>query len=332
MTSSPTDVSRSGSCAAKAGLASRSGRDEQDVDRAGPDVGQHLRPGVEVGGVDGRGAQPGPLGRGDLVAHERQQRRHHQRRPGALRAQRGRRGPVDRRLAPAGGLHDEHPAVPLDQLLHRPHLVGPRAGVGAGHRRDHPLEDCGRAARRHRAHASILVALRRTSRRGGHPVDGPASAAPWTAARCGRAAPVNSPRTCRAGRPGPSGPGESPSVTDNDTQGPAKVAELVSDIKFAMLTTVDADGELVSRPMAHQEVEADSDLWFFSSRDSRKVEHVRANPHVAVTLASSSTLGLDQRLRLGGRGRPEGQGPVVGRHGGLVPAGSRGRLRSSSSR
>ena len=78
-------------------------------------------------------------------------------------------------------------------------------------------------------------------------------------------------------------------MTDNDTQGPAKVAELVSDIKFAMLTTVDADGELVSRPMAHQEVEADSDLWFFSSRDSRKVDHVRANPHVAVTLASSST-------------------------------------------
>ena len=75
----------------------------------------------------------------------------------------------------------------------------------------------------------------------------------------------------------------------SDTHGPAKVADLASDIKFAMLTTVDAGGELVSRPMAHQEVEADSDLWFFSSRDSRKVEHVRANPHVAVTLASAST-------------------------------------------
>jgi len=78
-------------------------------------------------------------------------------------------------------------------------------------------------------------------------------------------------------------------VTDNDTSGPAKVADLASDIKFAMLTTVDADGELVSRPMAHQEVEADGDVWFFSSRDSRKVEHVQANPHVAVTLASTSS-------------------------------------------
>ena len=84
--------------------------------------------------------------------------------------------------------------------------------------------------------------------------------------------------------------GEQFYVTDTDTtNGPAKVAELASDIKFAMLTTVDADGELVSRPMAHQAVEADSDLWFFSSRDSRKVQHVEANPHVAVTLASSST-------------------------------------------
>ena len=79
-------------------------------------------------------------------------------------------------------------------------------------------------------------------------------------------------------------------MTSTDTtDGSAKVAELVSDIKFAMLTTVDADGELVSRPMAHQDVEADGDLWFFSSRDSRKVAHVQANPHVAVTLASSST-------------------------------------------
>jgi general stress protein 26 len=79
-------------------------------------------------------------------------------------------------------------------------------------------------------------------------------------------------------------------TNDNDSSsGAAKVAELASGITFAMLTTVDADGELVSRPMAHQEVEADSDLWFFSSRDSRKVQHVRANPHVAVTLASSST-------------------------------------------
>ena len=78
-------------------------------------------------------------------------------------------------------------------------------------------------------------------------------------------------------------------MTSESSNGPAKVADLTSDIKFAMLTTVDADGELVSRPMQHQQVEGDGDLWFVSSRDSRKVSHVRSNPHVAVTLASTSS-------------------------------------------
>ena len=41
--------------------------------------------------------------------------------------------------------------------------------------------------------------------------------------------------------------------------------------------------------MSHQDVEFGGDLWFISSRESRKVEHIRANPHVAVTLASSDT-------------------------------------------
>jgi general stress protein 26 len=69
----------------------------------------------------------------------------------------------------------------------------------------------------------------------------------------------------------------------------AKVAELIRDIKFAMLTTVDDQGSFISRPMAHQDVEFDGDLWFFSSRDSRKVEHIQANPHVGVVLASADT-------------------------------------------
>ena len=69
----------------------------------------------------------------------------------------------------------------------------------------------------------------------------------------------------------------------------AKVAELMHGIKFAMLTTLDTDGEFVSRPMAHQDVEFDGDLWFFASSDSRKVDQIGANPHVGVTLSSSST-------------------------------------------
>lgn len=68
-----------------------------------------------------------------------------------------------------------------------------------------------------------------------------------------------------------------------------KLADLARDIKIAMLTTVDADGNFNSRPMAQQEIEGDGDLWFFAETDSSAVAHVTGNPHVGVTLSSSDT-------------------------------------------
>jgi general stress protein 26 len=69
----------------------------------------------------------------------------------------------------------------------------------------------------------------------------------------------------------------------------ADLAKLMSDIRIGMLTTRGEDGRLVSRPMAQQEVEFDGDLWFFAERDSRKVAQLTADPHVALTLTSSTT-------------------------------------------
>ncbi len=66
-----------------------------------------------------------------------------------------------------------------------------------------------------------------------------------------------------------------------------RVAELAKGIRIAMLTTVDDEGQLISRPMAQQEVEFDGDLWFFAERTSRKIMHIVANPQVGVTLTSS---------------------------------------------
>lgn len=78
------------------------------------------------------------------------------------------------------------------------------------------------------------------------------------------------------------------------TEDVRKVAELASGIPIGMMTTIDEDGTLVSRPMAQQEVEFDGDLWFFAERDSRKVRHLQRDPHLALTLTSSSTwLSLD---------------------------------------
>ena len=66
-----------------------------------------------------------------------------------------------------------------------------------------------------------------------------------------------------------------------ETAGVAKLIELIKDIKITMFTTIDAEGHFVSRPMAHQLMEQDGDLWFFAERDSRVVEQITANPHVA---------------------------------------------------
>ncbi len=61
--------------------------------------------------------------------------------------------------------------------------------------------------------------------------------------------------------------------------------ELIKDIDFAMLTTIDADGSLLSRPMSTQEAEFDGDLWFFTSADTGKVGDIRGNNRVNVAYA-----------------------------------------------
>lgn len=74
-----------------------------------------------------------------------------------------------------------------------------------------------------------------------------------------------------------------------DDEAVRTVAGLLEGERFAMLTTVDADGTLMSRPMALQEVEFDGDLWFFAERDSRLTEQIAERPQVNVTVSSSST-------------------------------------------
>lgn len=74
--------------------------------------------------------------------------------------------------------------------------------------------------------------------------------------------------------------------TTTDAEGAQKIAELAKGITFAMLTTVDETGAFVSRPMAQQDADFSGDLWYLSSRDSRKVAHITADPHVGVALTS----------------------------------------------
>ena len=68
--------------------------------------------------------------------------------------------------------------------------------------------------------------------------------------------------------------------------GRRKVLKLIDGIDYALFTTKSGDGTpLHSRPMATRKVEGDGDLWFFSKRDSRKVEELTAAPHVLVNFA-----------------------------------------------
>jgi general stress protein 26 len=77
-------------------------------------------------------------------------------------------------------------------------------------------------------------------------------------------------------------------VTDS-TDGTAKVAELLTDFRFAMLTTIDEQGKLVAHPLTVQEREFDGDLWFIIGRDASAVTHLDINPSAGVSLSSNDS-------------------------------------------
>ena len=65
-----------------------------------------------------------------------------------------------------------------------------------------------------------------------------------------------------------------------------KIREMVKDIDFCMLTTVDQNGDLHSRPMSvNGDIDPDGDLWFFTSASSQKVSEIEKLPKVNVSFA-----------------------------------------------
>ena len=66
----------------------------------------------------------------------------------------------------------------------------------------------------------------------------------------------------------------------------AKIAKQIKGIRIAMLTTVALDGSLHSRPMASQEQDFNGDLWFFTDKNSVKVDELEANNRVNVAFVS----------------------------------------------
>ena len=69
----------------------------------------------------------------------------------------------------------------------------------------------------------------------------------------------------------------------------AKLAELIRDIRVAMMTTFPRGGKPHARPMYTQELSAehfDGTLWFMTDAESLKVAELETNPGVLMTYAA----------------------------------------------
>lgn len=65
-----------------------------------------------------------------------------------------------------------------------------------------------------------------------------------------------------------------------------KLRELVKDIDFCMLTTVDEGGDLHSRPMSSNgDIDPNGDIWFFTNASSHKVSEIAKLAKVNVSFA-----------------------------------------------
>ena len=65
-----------------------------------------------------------------------------------------------------------------------------------------------------------------------------------------------------------------------------KLREMVKDIDFCMLTTVDENRDLHSRPMSSNgDISPEGDIWFFTSVTSHKVSEIEQFPKVNVSFA-----------------------------------------------
>ena len=65
----------------------------------------------------------------------------------------------------------------------------------------------------------------------------------------------------------------------------SELADKIKSVRFAMFTTTDDYGHLVSQPMTNQEMDADGNLWFYTSTDTGLWKNIAARPQVNVSFA-----------------------------------------------
>jgi general stress protein 26 len=70
--------------------------------------------------------------------------------------------------------------------------------------------------------------------------------------------------------------------------GAEKLYDLIKDVKICMMTTVEPDGSLHSRPMYCMEADAAGDLWFFTKLQTPKVTEISKDGQVNLGYANPS--------------------------------------------
>ena len=86
----------------------------------------------------------------------------------------------------------------------------------------------------------------------------------------------------------------------------SKLLDKIKDVKYATLTTLDAQRRLHGRPMYTCEPGNDEALWFFSEKDAQKISEISANSQVGlgysdpnaaiyVTIAGTATVTDDRQ-------------------------------------
>lgn len=72
-----------------------------------------------------------------------------------------------------------------------------------------------------------------------------------------------------------------------------KLASMINDIQFTMMTTIDSHGKMHSRPMATMKLENvthfQGTLWFFTRKDSIKVHEIEEDKEVSLSYAEPSS-------------------------------------------
>jgi general stress protein 26 len=80
-----------------------------------------------------------------------------------------------------------------------------------------------------------------------------------------------------------------------------KVRDMVQGIRIAMMTTIDEQGNLVSRPMAALQFDEEGNVWFFTNRSSPKVdqiEHVEQRVNADYVSISGTATEVEDRAKI----------------------------------